>query len=538
MHQPMSLKMRYLLLFLLAPICLQAQNRRLIDSLSQLQKTSSVDTQRFLLLDKISFAYSSINPDSGILVANNLLSQSQKINWERGVSAAYADLGINHAAKSLYTKALKYYIQALNIYRKNRYAKGIAAMYSNMALIYQSRADYAQALAYNLKALEQFEWMKDTANMAISNENIGSIYLEQKNYDKTTQYYWAAVTLNKKINNKAALARNMGNMGIVLDNKGNYTQARENHSVALKMNRELGHKYGEQINLANLGIVHLHLKDYGKALFYNNQALVISKEMGDVNSIAINMGNIGETYLLMAQDPSHAKNKNQYANAAISNLSAAVNSCRETNFMGPAIEFSEQLAKAYAFAGNHKEAYNQRLLYSHLRDSMFSMERAAQIANLEFKREMDLQKKDLQIKDKQLQIARLKIKEKQNERGLYIVGISLLIAAVALLAKGIYDYRKSNKNLAAEKAIKQNIILEQTKNIAVRNRVLSEIAHLQSHDIRGYVATILGLSSLFNKDDSSDPINAVIVDGITESTQKLDATIKEIVAKENELPPA
>lgn len=532
----MSLQFRCVLLFLVFPICLQAQNMRLIDSLSQIQKTISIDTQRILLLDKISFAYSSINPDSGIMVANDVLSQSQKINWEKGISAAYADLGINHAAKSLYVNALKYYSQALSIYRKNNYTKGIAAMYSNMALIYQSQADYAQALTYNLKALEQFELMKDTTNMAISNENIGSVYLEQKNYDKTTQYFQTAVTLNKKINNKAALARNMGNMGIVLDNKGNYTQARENHFAALKMNRELGHKYGEQINLANLGIVHLHLKDYEKALFYNNQALAISKEMGDINSIAVNMGNIGETYLLMAQNPSYAENKNQYAMAAISHLSAAVNSCRETNFMGPAVEFSEQLARAYAFAGNYKEAYQQRILYSRFRDSMFSMERAAQIANLEFKREADLQKKDLQIKDKQLQIARLKIKEKQNERILYIIGISLLVAAVAALAKGIYDYRKSNKNLAAEKAIKQNIILEQTKDIAARNRVLSEIAHLQSHDVRGYVATILGLVSLFNKDDSSDPINAFIVDGITESTQKLDTTIKEIVAKENELP--
>jgi len=58
---------------------------------------------------------------------------------------------------------------------------------------------------------------------------------------------------------------------------------------------------------------------------------------------------------------------------------------------------------------------------------------------------------------------------------------------------------------------------------------------MHSHDIRGEVATILGMSHLFNKENFSDPDNKIIVDGIASSAEKLDALIKEIVNKENDL---
>jgi PAS domain S-box-containing protein len=71
--------------------------------------------------------------------------------------------------------------------------------------------------------------------------------------------------------------------------------------------------------------------------------------------------------------------------------------------------------------------------------------------------------------------------------------------------------------------------------IEQQNEALKEIAAIESHKVRGPVATILGLTQLFNFNDYSDPLNQKIVEGIREVTLQLDDVIREVVRRSNEL---
>ncbi len=71
------------------------------------------------------------------------------------------------------------------------------------------------------------------------------------------------------------------------------------------------------------------------------------------------------------------------------------------------------------------------------------------------------------------------------------------------------------------------------QKIQLQNQKLKDIAWIQSHKVRSPVATIMGLIPLFNKEDSSDPINLQVLDGLTEAAVTLDEVIKEINAKTN-----
>jgi len=53
--------------------------------------------------------------------------------------------------------------------------------------------------------------------------------------------------------------------------------------------------------------------------------------------------------------------------------------------------------------------------------------------------------------------------------------------------------------------------------------------------VRGEVATILGLAQIFNYDEPDDPTNKVVIEGIAQVTEKLDAIVKSTIIKENEL---
>lgn len=56
-----------------------------------------------------------------------------------------------------------------------------------------------------------------------------------------------------------------------------------------------------------------------------------------------------------------------------------------------------------------------------------------------------------------------------------------------------------------------------------QNRRLKEIDSIASHDIRGPVTSLIGLTNLFNKKNYADPFNADIIDCIKETTHKLDS---------------
>ena len=509
----------------------QKQGRLLADSLLNKISIHNRDTSLVRLYDLLSYSYANINPDSGLLFAEQALSLANELNWDRGRAAAYADMGINHNARSDRFNALEHYIKALEIYRKLDAKTSEAAVLSNIALVHHKQSNYAIALDYYMQALAVMEETGNKRGAAVTLENIGTLYKEQHDFDKTVKYYQKATALNKELNDAAGLARNMGNMGIVYDAQGKYTQALESHLSAYETNMAMGNKYGMQINLANIGIVYLHMGKLERAMEKQQQALHISEELNNKTSIAINSGNLGETYYALAQKTGSAIHRQQ----AIEHLDRAVSLCMETKALAPAAEFVKNLSDAYALSGDYQQALKYQKMLTDIKDTVYSVQSKLEIANLENQREVALQEKDLQLKNKQIKIAQLEITKRKARQGLYIVSIVLLATVLIVAFKGIVSYRKSNRQLADEKKLHLETILNQNMEIIARNTILEEMAHKHSHDIRGHVATILGLSQMFNKKDYADEHNKVIIDGITVTADNLDEVIKEIVHKENEL---
>jgi hypothetical protein len=71
-------------------------------------------------------------------------------------------------------------------------------------------------------------------------------------------------------------------------------------------------------------------------------------------------------------------------------------------------------------------------------------------------------------------------------------------------------------------------INKQLGKVKLQNVRLRKIAWIQSHKVRAQVATLLGLGQLFNRDGPKDEDNAVVVDNMIITTQKLDEIVKEI----------
>jgi len=78
------------------------------------------------------------------------------------------------------------------------------------------------------------------------------------------------------------------------------------------------------------------------------------------------------------------------------------------------------------------------------------------------------------------------------------------------------------------------VLIENKKNqdhVKDQNKRLQEIASISSHDLRRPVATILGLVSLFDRDNLANPLNKEIISHLDNTSRELDGVIHAIVEK-------
>ena len=508
----------FLVLLLIVPFLVCAQTKigkPYRDSLlAALPKTAN-DTNRVLLLDELSFYYSQVDPDEGIKYSMQALELATSLNWTKGIAAAYSDLGINYRAKSDHTKAIYYYESSLKLFEEIGSKRSVAAVLSNLSAVYLEQSNYNEALKYAFDALKINEDLNESKNTGAILENIGSIYLELKNYSKTMEYYKSALKSYKNNGNENGVARCIGNIGIVYEKRGDYNNALKYHLKALEAKKKYKDKAGILNTYANIGSVYFHQKLYVKALEYYEMAMYLSEEIGSKSSYATNLGNMGETYFLIAKDEVHTANQQELISGtkekklqlAIKYLTDAIAICEDINFNGPLIEFSAYLSKALLLSGDHNKSLEAFEQYTRLKDSIFSQQNMMQLSNLETKRELELKDKDIIIRDKKLEIANLKAANTRKERMILIAGIIILIFVGSL------------------------IYMKFSNRIRLQNNVLEDISQLQSHYVRGPVASIMGLMQIYNEHDLTDPINQQVIAHLKTATSELDERIKKIINK-------
>lgn len=115
--------------------------------------------------------------------------------------------------------------------------------------------------------------------------------------------------------------------------------------------------------------------------------------------------------------------------------------------------------------------------------------------------------------------------------------------AVELIKNGITDYSQKDKlftlNQKISRALKE-VDEKKEKRIAdekvqTQHKKLLEVAFLQSHQIRRPVADILGLISVFNLNNPSDPENIEVLTRLQTTAVDLDNIIRDIVKKTSEI---
>jgi len=100
-----------------------------IDSLKNELNSAKEDTTKVILLKEIGLNLLRSNPDESKERALEALELSKRLNYPKGVAAAFNLLALNEEHRGNYAKTIDYYIKALKIIEKENDKENIANLY-------------------------------------------------------------------------------------------------------------------------------------------------------------------------------------------------------------------------------------------------------------------------------------------------------------------------------------------------------------------------------------------------------------------------
>ncbi|MES2139403.1 MAG: tetratricopeptide repeat protein [Bacteroidota bacterium] len=426
----MEKKMKYYLFILTICLChltSPAQNKN-IDSLQTLLKTDKADTNKINHSNEICWEYIKIGLfDTAVYFGNVSLQLAQQLNFKRGISKSYSNIGICNYYQSNFPKALDCYLKALKEDEDLGDKSGMAAHLGNIGTVYLCQADYSKALDYYNKALKIAEELGNKRIISNSLGNIGIIYEDQKDFPKALDYYFRGIKMAEVLKDKNGTARYLFQIGTVYRYQGDYTKAMNYYSKGLKMAEELGDKNGIAIQLASIGSAYIVLKKYNDAYNYIYRALALSESIGAKDNLKTCYYDLSELY--------------EKATIAL------------PDSIGGKLLNMEQMRLRSLY-------YFKRSI--EIKDTLFSQENKKQLVQKEMNFEFD--KKEIAAKSAQDKKDAITDEEKHRQK-IIIYSVSLGLFLVLLLALFIFRGYKQKQKSNFVLGEKNKIIEEKNKNI-------------------------------------------------------------------------
>lgn len=388
--------------------------RHRVDSVKAIVAKGANDTQMVDALNTLSMlAWRKGNYEESDAYSARALVHALKLGFDKGSAICYNNLGTVAWYKGDYNKALRYYLQSLTIMEKIGNQKGLSDAHNNIGMVHYYLGNYEKTIEYYYRSLRIDEQLGLEGGVALSHNNIGGVYDEignkkaeagnykeaAFNFDMALKEYQESMKISEKLNDKSNLALCYDNLGNVYSEKALleekagrtvnalnfYDQAFDLHLRALKLKEEAGDKFGISGTNISLGEVCLSRRRYDEALAYFETGLKIGKELG-------------------------AKERQKHA------------------FSG--------MATAYEQKKDLKTAFQYRLLFTAMKDSIYNDDLSEQIAGMQTKYETEKKEQqiDLLNSEQEIQSARLGRQE--------AIIWSALFMLLVVIGSGTYAYNR------------------------------------------------------------------------------------------------
>lgn len=432
------------------------------------QLSAAVDTQKINLLNQLSKELEFQNPDESLSYANEAVSLSLELRYDKGLAKGYMYVGNYYTEQSNYKTALSYFEKAWAIYVKMGDISGEILIINNIGNLYRYIGDYDKSLEYLLKSLEMSEEQNDKKGIAYALNNIGILYAIQEQYDKVLEYFIQTLAISEELGDKRGISYSLNNIGLVYEELEEYDKALEYHTKSLRIKEQTGNKNGVASSLKNIGNIYAVLGEKEKALSRHLLALKINEEIGNKNGTVHSLIDIGKIYL-----------DSNDSDSALNYFSQALSLSKEINAKGLIKDSYEQLSKLYRMKKNYKVAFEYYEQYTMVKDSIFNETTSKQMSELQTKYETEKKEAEIKLLKNEKTISDLELNQLKNFR-IYLTIVLSLLVLLAIILYRAYRLKK-----------KANLLLEEKNILDVEDRakVLTMFGQQVSQEIVGELLT-------------------------------------------------
>jgi len=453
----------------------------------------------------------------------------------------------------------------------------------NMANTYFEAGDIKTFLKLNTEALEVFERVGNKQSSAVIYGNLGEAYAMEKDYKQAMRFFRLADKMFREIGVKRGYSVSTKNMGDVFKELGQFDSAEFYYKRALQIKEEIKDNLGLAETQLALGELWDARGDSKQAMAYIMKAVEASKKL---NAFRVETNARFSYGKLLAKDNEKEK--------AIAELKAAYALAKEKELITEQRDISTFLSE-FLIAENKKDdaiKYLQAALAA--KDSIAAKNREDEMVRLEvaFKDKLAEQEKKALIQENELKEAELKAQKLRQQNWIISTGLVSVLAIIT----GLFLFDRSRKNvklkelneeiseqyeeiqkkneeiqtqneeivtqneqlrlhnetiheqneqLKAFRKIQQQIISQQDTDLKKardqlvhRNEQLIEFSRITSHNIRGPLARIMGLSNILSHADMKGEERDMIHEKIRDSGEELDRIVRQVnqvldLSKEN-----
>ena len=470
------------------------------DSIQQRYKGIKQDSNYVIRLNDLATDYLKNDPALSRRIASYVIDISPKLKFTRGYARGLTVMGNSYWYEGIYEFAQNYYLLAARQYQNMNDSVGLSQVYNNIGEVNKRLGETTKALEYLSRSLEL---KKNDSTRDITLYNIGELYIITKDFAKATEYIRQSLSLAKSNNNERVIAYDYWSLARIKMEEGFDAEAFSYFGLAEDLWKKLGETRSLIQTYQDIAIAYRKRGRLDKALEYLNRASALEARI-------------------------------------------QVHDLKVTTYF--------EYYKLDSIQGNYSRALYYLSRHNALKDSVYNLLKAEQIARVQAIYETDIherENRDLRM-EKELRETELnfqKVVVAAVSSGLIIAGIlvwllirqrrKILVANRDLKSKNEEIYNQKNAIESQAQALRrlneklqelnrslETRIDERSKQLLLQNQKLSEYVFVNAHKLRAPVASILGLINLLQQVDPNE--QPQMIEHLKTCADQLDVIIREI----------
>jgi tetratricopeptide (TPR) repeat protein len=359
--------------------------------------------------------------------------------------------------------------------------------------------------------------------------NIGWNYKVREMNELAIDYFNQGLIILKETGDPDLLQGILNNLGTIYRNQGHFKKALDIYKESLELNRSIGNRKWEAYNLNNIGMVFMDSGQFEMAKRYLHHARNMNFENGYLQEYTRNILNLGSLNIRM-QEYDSADYYLELANSVI----------EDHNFKREKIDYYGNKRDLYAGLNDYREALEFEKRYNALNAELNQIAWNEKVTELQTKYVLAQKDRALEASQRKLNLQQFVILSGTASFLFLLILLFLVLRMyktknqwaknVEKLNEEIKEKNETLKSMNEEiQQINNNLeqtIKDRTEKILHQNEKLIKYAFINSHEIRGPLARVLGLLYLIGLENSKMKED-VSFRMLYEATSELDTVVKQ-----------